>query len=101
MVRVLSTPPRFVNKAAPLLCRVWGHAIDEDASYYYGVDYCDRCVGAIDNKGPREWIRTRFWIIRRSIYEALIRHVIGFFSRCPDCNHRFNRCDESVDHLPF
>jgi hypothetical protein len=90
-----------VKKPAPIMCRLWGHAIDADASYYYGVGYCDRCVGQVDGAGPREWLRTRIWIARRCLYESLLQPVVGFFSRCPDCKHRFYRCDESVDHIPF
>jgi hypothetical protein len=89
------------KKTTPVMCRLWGHAIDVDASYYYGVEYCNRCVGAVCDTGPREWIRTRISIVCSWIYEAAIKPVAGFFSRCPDCNHRFNRCDESIDHIPF
>lgn len=85
---------------APLMCRVWGHRIDPDASYYYGVEYCDRCVESVNDVGPREWLRAQWWALRYRVHEAIAPHL-NYFKKCPDCGHRFNKCDDTVDHLPF
>lgn len=94
MARTYPVYRLFVRKPTPLLCRLWGHSIDPDASYYYAVDYRERCVEQVTDTGPREWIRTRLWIVRCRILDVL-KPAISFFRRCPDCQHRFNRCDES------
>lgn len=90
----------FVLRPNPVLCRIWGHKLDADASYYHGVDYCERCVQEVCDAGTREWMKTKLWILRCRIADAL-KPIVRFFRRCPDCQNRFNRCDESVDHLPF
>ena len=83
-----------------LLCRLWGHRLDAEASYHYGVDYCERCAREVTGTGLREWLKTQAWVLRWRT-ASLAAPLIGGWRRCPDCQRRFTRCDESVEHIPF
>lgn len=84
-----------------LICKLWGHDLDPEASYYYAADHCRRCdqhAYQLDT-GLREWLLVRCWVARRWILDRL--QSWGYWLKCTDCGQRFGRHDESVDHLPF
>jgi len=90
----------MVESPAPILCRVWGHKLNQEMSYHYYIDYCERCGRHVSNTGLREQLRRRLWLLRGALV-TFIRPVARFFRRCPDCRRRFNQCDGSVEHFPL
>lgn len=88
-----------VNKPSRL-CRWWGHSLEEEASYYYSVDYCRRCHAQVDgNTGLREWLRVRIFVAGRSVREWFWSWRCWY--KCNDCGKRFGRHDNRFDHIPF
>ena len=96
-------PPGMDRLSQPrsLMCRIWGHDLNPEASYYYALCYCNRCVHEVpeDETGLREWLGVRFWLLRRSI--AYTVSSWRAWITCPECGLHFGRHDQKVDHLPF
>lgn len=92
-----------------ILCKLLGHRIDwPDAPHDYRIAQCTRCgVSRAEPYGDEpftefEWhgvLVPFFWMRRKSV--AAKDTVKQFFTPCSDCGRRFNRHDQSVDHLPF
>jgi hypothetical protein len=100
MSRMIRIHSSSVRTAPPLLCRLWGHKLDEEASYFYYVDYCERCNRHVSDTGRRERFKTRLWLLRTRIRDA-VRRIVRCMRPCPDCGRRFGRCDSSAEHIPF
>jgi uncharacterized CHY-type Zn-finger protein len=83
------------------ICKLIGHRLDVDASYYYSLDVCTRCHEEFAAQPLHvEHAKVRMVIASRWVRE-LTASVAGFFQKCPDCGHRWHRHDDSFDHLPF
>lgn len=57
---------------------------------------CHRCGGYVE-------YGDRVGDTRHSRFMGRLRSIRSFFwpRKCPDCGHRWQACDESVDHIPF
>ena len=87
-------------KDGPILCRLWGHALNEEAAYYYAVFSCDRCGDVYEqDTGLREWVKVRWWLASQRVKSEL--KDWRYWLRCSDCGRRFGRHDDSQDHIPF
>lgn len=85
----------------PLLCVIWGHKLNAEATYFYGIDHCDRCRRDVAGQtGAREWLKVRLYFGRQWIGER-IKGFVSFWLPCPECGKRFGKHDDAVDHLPF
>jgi hypothetical protein len=84
----------------PLMCRVWGHKLNGEASHYYCLDYCDRCHCEVTGRtGLREWLKVRLWLAQQWLAWQAKR--FRYWWKCSDCGHHFGKHDEAADHLPF
>lgn len=84
-----------------MICKWWGHDLNEEAAYYYNVYDCRRC-GLVydDDRGAREWIKIGWW--RASEWVRGRWYSLRFWWRCDECGGRLGRHDyERFDHLPF
>ncbi len=92
----------FRKPGLPLLCRLWGHAVDETALHYYGVVHCERCglhgESTMDT-GAREWLKVRWWLLKEWL-GSYGRGILGWL-HCSECGHWFGKHDDSIDHVPF
>jgi hypothetical protein len=96
-------------KFSNLLCKIFGHKIDwPQAPFDYRIAQCKRCgvtraeqygeepFTAVEHHGiftPLIWLRSKSVEMKDRIKQ--------FFAPCSDCGRRFNRHDNSIDHLPF
>lgn len=87
----------------PLRCRLLGHRLHVDASYYYGIDQCEHC--------GREFFAGRFPVARAKVRVTVaarwlanwargIRFRFFLLHQCSECGRRFGH-DSSIEHLPF
>lgn len=83
-----------------VMCKLVGHQLDADASYYYSLDVCKRCGRELHHPLRYEHLMVRIRIGCRWIAERL-NWFKEFFTRCPECGLRFHRHDDRFDHLPF
>lgn len=87
----------------PLACHILGHAINHEASYYYGVEYCDRCEKQVPgNTGLKKALENlgwALWRIRDAMCDCALR--VRQWLTCSDCGRHFGRHDDAFDHIPF
>jgi len=83
-----------------VMCKLVGHRLDTDASYYCSLDVCKRCGKELHRPLWHERLTVRIRIGCRWVLERLYLFV-QFFTRCPECGLRFHRHDDRFDHLPF
>lgn len=86
-----------------LICFLIGHRYDKFA-LDNGVEYCTRCKyedNALCDSLPEMARILRWWFIHATRIRNMIDRARHWIRRCPDCGRRFNRCDETVDHVPF
>lgn len=89
-----------MDERPTLLCRIWGHDLDPDASYYYRIDYCRNCERQVDGStGLREWLKVRWSIFTDNVRGTL--YGWRCWLKCSECGKRFGRHDDRFDHLPF
>jgi hypothetical protein len=96
-------------KFSKLLCRIFGHKIDwPDAPFDYRIAQCKRCgVARAEQYGEEPFTNTECWGVFYPFvwlkYKSVSAkdYIRQFFSPCSDCGRRFNRHDNSIDHLPF
>lgn len=84
----------------PVLCRLWGHAIDAEAADHYCVYYCERCHEQVDpDRGPAAWLRRQWHSARYAIRDRIFR--FRAWLTCTECGKHFGRHDREYDHIPF
>lgn len=82
-----------------ILCKLWGHKLNEEAAYYYSVYHCDRCGDVYEeDTGLRERLRIQWWRLRQATAQRW--HSLMYWLKCSECGLRFGKHDDS-DHLPF
>ena len=78
--------------------RCWWFGCAPEPYDYLPPEYiqCRRCGNLInysdvvgDTRACRTILRLRRWV------------QIVWPERCSDCGHKWTRCDETIDHLPF
>lgn len=84
-----------------LRCRLMGHRLDPEASYYYAIDHCTRCdcevqIGMLKVERIKVRIAIEWQFAKEWVSSFLAR-----FRPCPECGKKWGRHDATIDHLPF
>lgn len=82
-------------------CKILGHRLDVDSSYYYGLDICTRCQEEFIGQPLHvEYMKVRAVVASRVLRDWAL-WLSSLPKKCPDCGKRWGRHDDSQDHLPF